>query len=141
MMLLKKMYIMLRSKILKIKYLILLATKSALNTKINEVKGETASINNLATTTALTAVENKIPDFSNLVNKTDHNTRINEIEKKITDHNHDKYITTPESNKLTAENFAARLAQANLVTTIDFDDNLKNLNKKINLNKTKYILV
>ena len=141
MMLLKKMYIMLRSKILKIKYLILLATKSSLNTKINEVKGETASINNLATTTALTAVENKIPDFSNLVNKTDHNTKINEVEKKITDHNHDKYITTPEFNKLTAENFAARLTQANLVTTIDFDDNLKNLNKKINSNKTKYILV
>ena len=26
---------------------------------------------------------------------------------KITDHNHDKYITTPEFNKLTSENFAA----------------------------------
>ena len=42
--------------------------------------------------------------------------KINEIEKKITEHSHDKYITTPEVNKLTAENFAARLAQANLVT-------------------------
>ena len=42
--------------------------------------------------------------------KTDYNTKINEIEKKITDHNHDKYITTPEFNKLTSENFAARLA-------------------------------
>ena len=27
------------------------------------------------------------------------------IEKKITDHYHDKYITTPEFNKLTAERF------------------------------------
>ena len=27
--------------------------------------------------------------------------------KKITDHNHDNYITTPEFNKLTTENFAA----------------------------------
>ena len=50
------------------------------------------------------------------IKKTDYNTKINETEKKITDHNHDKYITTPELNKLTAENSAARLAQASLVT-------------------------
>ena len=30
--------------------------------------------------------------------------------KKLTDRKHGKYITTPEFNKLTAENFAARLA-------------------------------
>ena len=35
---------------------------------------------------------------------------------KITDHNHDKYISTPEFNKLTSENFAARLKQANLAS-------------------------
>ena len=29
---------------------------------------------------------------------------------------HDKYITTPKFNKLTAENFAVRLAQAKLIT-------------------------
>ena len=40
---------------------------------------------------------------------------------------HDKYITTLEFNKLTAENFAARLAQSNLVTKTDFDDKLINL--------------
>ena len=40
--------------------------------------------------------------------KTDYNTKVNEMEKKITDHKHGKYITTPEFNKLTAENFAAR---------------------------------
>ena len=40
-------------------------------------------------------------------------TKVNKIEKKFTDHNHDKYITTPEFNKLTAENFVVRLAQAN----------------------------
>ena len=43
--------------------------------------------------------------------KTDYNTI--EIEKKITDHDHDKYIATPEFNKLTERNFAARLKQAN----------------------------
>ena len=71
----------------------------------------------------------------------DYDTKFNGIEKKITDHNQDKYITTPEFNKLTAEKFAARLAQANLVTKIDFDDKLKTLNKKINSNKTKHLIV
>ena len=71
-------------------------------TKITEVKGEMPIITNLPTKTALNAVENKIPSVSNLVKKTDYNTKINEIEKKITDHNHDKYITTPEFNKLTS---------------------------------------
>ena len=38
--------------------------------------------------------------------------RISELEKKITDHKHEKYIPTPEFNKLTAENFVARLTHA-----------------------------
>ena len=109
-----------------------LATKTTLNAKVNEVKREISSINDLATTTALAAVENKIPNASNLVKKTDYNININEIEKKITDHIHNKYITTPEFNNPTAKSFAARLAQANLATKTDFDDKLKNFNKKIN---------
>ena len=60
--------------------------------------------------------------------------------KKKIDHNHDKYISTPEFNKLTAEIFAARLAQANLVIKTDFDNKLRKL-KKINSNITKHILV
>ena len=35
----------------------------------------------------------------------------------------------------------ARLAQADLVTKTDFDTKLKSLNKKINSNKTKLLLV
>ena len=35
-----------------------------------------------------------------LLIKKDYNTKINEIEKKLTDDNHEKYITTPEFNKL-----------------------------------------
>ena len=62
--------------------------------------------------------------------KTDYNTKINGTGKKITDHNHDKYITTTKFNKLTAKDFAARLTKANLVTKIDFNDKLINLNKK-----------
>ena len=83
------------------------ATKTSLYAKINEVKGEIPSINNLATTTTLTVVEIKIPNVSNSVKKTDYNTKIYEIEKKILDHNRDKYITTPEFSKLTGQNFAA----------------------------------
>ena len=45
-------------------------------------------------------------------------------EKKITDHKHDKFITTPEFNKLTTENFVARLAEENLVTKSDFGNKL-----------------
>ena len=41
-------------------------------------------------------------------NKKDYDTKISEIEKKVTNHNHDNYITTPEFNRLTTEDFAAR---------------------------------
>ena len=39
--------------------------------------------------------------------------------KKNTDDDHDKYITTSEVNKVTAEYFAVRLAQANLANKND----------------------
>ena len=91
-----------------------LATNASLNAKINEIKGEIPTITSLATTTALTAVENKIPNVNHLVNKTDYNTKISETENKITtDNDHDKYITTPELNKLISDNFTVKLKQAN----------------------------
>ena len=71
----------------------------------------------------------------------DYHEKISEIEKKVTDHNHDKQITTPEFNKLIAEVFAARLAQTNLITKADFDTKLTSLNKNINSNKIKHVLV
>ena len=79
----------------------------------------------LTTTTALTAVETKTPNVCNLVKKTDYNSKISEIEIKITDHGHDKYITTPEFKKLTAENVPARLEQANLASKSDIVNFLK----------------
>ena len=124
--------------------------KTKYNAKITEKEGKVPSISALATTTAVTTVENKIPEVSNLVKKTGHYTKINEIEKKITGYNYDKYITTAEFNKLTAGNFAPRLAQANLATKSDianfvnktsFAEKLKNLNGKVTLNKTKRLLV
>ena len=84
--------------------------KTDSNAKISEVEGKIASISGLATTSALTAVENKIPTVSSLAKKIDNNTKISDIEKKITDHDHDKYITTPEFNTMAASVFNARLA-------------------------------
>ena len=37
----------------------------------------------------------------------------------LADHDHDKYITTQELNKLTFENFAARLTQTYLASKND----------------------
>ena len=54
---------------------------------------------------------------------------------------HNKNITTSEFNKLTTENFKARLAQAYLVIKADFDNKLQSLNIKITSNKTKHRLV
>ena len=71
--------------------------------------------------------------------KTYYDTKISEIEKKLTDHNHDRYITTPEF-KFTAETFGARLKQVDLVTKTDFDTKLKSLSQKINSNKRKHLL-
>ena len=73
--------------------------------------------------------------------KTYFNTNINETKKKITDHDHDKYITTPEFNKLTSESFTARLKQTNLasksdivnlVRKTDFDNKLKSVTSNKN---------
>ena len=46
------------------------------------------------------------------------------LKKRIIDHNHDKYITTSQFNKLTTENFKARLKQADLVTKTEYDTKL-----------------
>ena len=86
---------MLRSNIFdKIPDITNLATTAAFNAKTNEVKGNIPITTNLATTTGLTAVKNKTLDPN-------------------------KYITNPEFNKLKTENFAARLAQANLASKND----------------------
>ena len=69
------------------------------NAKITEIEGQIPSISGLATNAGLTAVENKIPSVSNLVKKTDYDTKITDTEKKLTDHDHNKYISTPEFKK------------------------------------------
>ena len=42
-------------------------------------------------------------------------------------------------NKLTAENVAARLKQADVVNKTDFDNKLTRFNEQITSNKTKYV--
>ena len=61
-----------------------------------ELEKKIPDVSSLATKTALTTVENKIPDIRSLVKKTDYDTKITETEKKLTNHNHDKYIATPD---------------------------------------------
>ena len=103
--------------------------------KLTELENNIRDVSSSATKTALTTVENEIPDVSSLVKKTDYNTKIIEIEKKLTDHDHGKYLTTPEFNTLAASAFYTRLTQANLITKTDFDAKLSSLNTKITANK------
>ena len=110
-------------------------------TKLTELEKKIPEIINLATKTALTTVENKIPDVSNLVKKSDYNTKVTEIENKLIDHNHDKYMTTPEIIKLAADVVNARLVQPYLIAKTDFDAKLSAINRKITSNKTKHLLV
>ena len=109
--------------------------------KLTELENKIPDISSLETNNALTAVENTIPSVSKLFKKTDYDTKITEIKKKLTDHNHDKYITTPELNTLAADVFNARLAQAHLITKANFDAKLSSLNGKITANKTKNLVV
>ena len=73
----------------------------------------------MASTTALNTVENEIPNISDIVKKADYGTKTSRTKNKICHHDYDKYITTPKFNSLTAENFAARLKQANLASKSD----------------------
>ena len=79
-------------------------------TKLTELENKIQDVSSLATRTAFIAVENKIPSVSSLVKKTDYDTKMTETEEKLTDHDHDKYFTTPEFNTLAASVFNARLA-------------------------------
>ena len=67
------------------------------------------------------------------------NTKISEFEKKSPDNS--EYITTQEFDKLTAENFAARLKQADSVDKTEFDNKLTSLNRRITSNKIKHLEV
>ena len=67
-------------------------------------------------------------------------TKVSEIENKLNNHNHDKYITTPEFNTSATDVFNARFALANFLTKTDFDAKLSSLNKRVTTHKTKHLL-
>ena len=117
------------------------ATDFVKKAKLTELENKMLDVSSLATKTGLTTIENKIPDVSNLVNKANYNTKITEIENKLNNHNNDKYIDTQEFNKLAADVFNARIAQANLIAKSDFDAKLSNLKRKITTNKSNHLLV
>ena len=109
-----------------------LVKKTNFNTKVTEIEGKIPSIKGLATNSELTAIENKIPDISSLVKNIDYNTEIIEIENKVNDHNHDKYITTPEFNTIAEDVFKARLAaQTDLIRKPDFILKLKGISDRV----------
>ena len=64
--------------------------------------------------------ENEMPNNSKLVTTTVVNRKISEAENKTPDNS--KYITTQEFDKLTTENFEARLKQADAVSKTGFDN-------------------
>ena len=77
--------------------------------------------------------------ISNLATKADYNKKIADVENKL--NNYDNYIDTSEFNKLAADVFNARLAQAKLITKTDFDTKLSSINRNTTQNKTKHLLV
>ena len=54
-------------------------------------------------------------------------TKLSEVDNKITDNS--KCVTTHEFDRLTTENFGAKLKQADLVNKTDFDNKLTSCNK------------
>ena len=85
--------------------------------------------------------------LSDLVKKVQCSTKIDKIENKIP--NQDKYVTTPELNKLTKDNSTERLKQANLAIKngiadfvkkkVDFDEKLRKIIYKVTSNETKHL--
>ena len=63
------------------------------------------------------------------------------MENKVNDHNHDKYITTPEFNTMAAQVFSTRLTRASLITKTESDDKLKSISDRFTKNKIKHLLV
>ena len=87
------------------------------------------------------AIENKVPTVSSLVKKINYDKKISELGKNLTDHDHDKYITTPEVNTLATSVFDAKLAKGNLIEKTSFDAKLSSLNREITSIKSKHLLV
>ena len=109
--------------------------------KLTELENK---IPDASSSTTKTVVENKIPSVSSLVKKKQTITQklnLIIIKNKLNNHNHDKYIATPEFNILAADVFNVTLAQDNLITKTYFDAKLSSLNRKIVASKSKHLLL
>ena len=111
--------------------------KDVYNVKIKDIKDKIPDITNLYTNNILNAkineVKNEKLSIANLITNASTNAKISEVKKKISNitnlpTDHIKYITTSNFNKLTAENFTARLKQANLANKGGMADFVKNKN-------------
>ena len=118
-----------------------LVKKTDYISKIPEIEGKIPNITGSATNSALTTVENKVLIVSSLVKKQTTTQKLVNLKKKIIDHNHGKYISTPEFNNLAAGVFDEKLTRANLVTKTDFNIKLKKISHRVTLNKTKHLPV
>ena len=95
----------------------------------------------MATKAALTTAENEMPSVNSLVKKQTITQKLLKLKNKLTDHNHEKYITTPDFNTLAAVIFNARLTQVNLITNTDFDGKLRVLTEKLlKIKQNTYLL-
>ena len=129
--------------------------KTNYNAKITEIENKISHISNLATKTSLTTVENKIPDINGLTTKTELST----VESKIPDisnlatktaltnlsHNvpdintlinKSGYVTKIKKIKrkyVSNTGFDSKLAQANVITKINFDAKIVEVQKNYNI--------
>ena len=88
------------------------------------------SVGGLATNSVVTAVENKILDVISLVKKQIMMQKLVTLKRKLLIIIMINVLLLQNLIKLGAKRFAARLAQANLVTKTDFYTKLTSINKK-----------
>ena len=112
------------------------------NTKFNTLK------------TKVINLEQKIPEATTLIDINQHNTdeqnleqKIKDVDKKMPDISglvNTTALNTEKSevdNKITAKTFKEKLKQTDSVSKNNFDNKLISFNKRITLNKTKYLEV
>ena len=106
----------------------------ASTTALSNVESKVTNINGLATKIELTTVENKIPDISNLVTKTELTNLSNtvpDISTLIKKSDSDTKIREIENKYVIDAGFDSKLAQANVITKINFDEKINEVEKHI----------
>ena len=89
---------------------------------------KTPDVSGLVTSTSfntkITEVKKKLPDTRSLLITVVLNTKVGEVDNQIP--NRGAYITSQESNKLTAETFKEKIKQTDLKSKNGFDNKLTN---------------